>query len=705
MFTPARPVFSFLPVIFILLFLIACSDTDQEDEKQVTQVEDTYIETGDLSSIQSHGKLRILSLPEEHGWLPRQGQTFESEQDAAILLARQLKLKPVFVYVKRFEDLVPALQEGRGDLIAANLTVTETRKQLVNFSVPLLHSHESIVARTDEKLQRLSDLKNRTIAYMADTSHEETIQQLRQQIPSIKTRLLDGGLSEDQILDQLNNGTIDLTILDANRLDVLASYRTDFTTPITLTGERAIAWAVRKESSQLLEQINLFLTEQQLTDKPRSIYREDLDNIKQRKTLRVITRNNAASYFLWRGELLGFEYEMAKKFASQQGLRLEIVVAPSHEEMIPMLLRGEGDIIASFMTITEQRKKQGITFSRPYHHTAEVVVTRSEDNSILSADNLRGRTFHVRKSSAYWQRLQEMKNRGLDIRLQAVDENMETEEIIARVASGEFDLTIADEHLLNIELTWRDDIKKGLTLEGERDHGWAVREENRQLLSAINQFFNKQYRSLYYNVTYEKYFKNTHKIRKYRDERLDLRTDGALSPYDAIVKKYALENQFDWRLITAQMYQESRFDPAAKSWVGALGLMQVMPRTARELGITNLQQPESGIKAGVLYLNWVRDRFEEELSVRDRMWFTLAAYNAGYGHVQDARRLARQQGLNPDRWFNHVEKSMLLLSKREYAQKARFGYVRGIEPVNYVRNIRKRYYAYLELAEDSEADL
>lgn len=128
--------------------------------------------------------------------------------------------------------------------------------------------------------------------------------------------------------------------------------------------------------------------------------------------------------------------------------------------------------------------------------------------------------------------------------------------------------------------------------------------------------------------------------------------------------------------------------------------MQVMPRTAKELGIENLQQPENGIKAGVLYLNWVRERFEEELDVKDRMWFTLAAYNAGQGHVKDARRLAAQLGLNPDRWFDNVEKAMLLLSKPQHARKARHGYVRGSEPVNYVRGISKRYYAYLELGAD-----
>jgi membrane-bound lytic murein transglycosylase F len=125
--------------------------------------------------------------------------------------------------------------------------------------------------------------------------------------------------------------------------------------------------------------------------------------------------------------------------------------------------------------------------------------------------------------------------------------------------------------------------------------------------------------------------------------------------------------------------------------------MQLMPRTAREMGFEEVTDPESGIHAGVKYMDWVRDRFEPELPVRDRTWFTLAAYNAGAGSVRDARRLARQKGWDPDRWFGNVERAMLLLSQRKYAAQARHGYVRGREPVNYVRNIRDRYEAYTAL--------
>ena len=696
---------SWLFFLITLCLISACDPSSSPATASLTEadikaisLDDTYTETGDLNRIKSHGQLRILTRKQVQTWLPREGEAFDQELHSAIQFAFTLKLEPVLIYINHFEDLLPALQQGRGDIIAANLSITENRKQQIDFSVPLTHSREHIVSRPNDPVKTIKQLKGRRIAYKKDTAHQETIEHLQKKYTSIKPHIISGDMNDDDILDALNNKQLDLAIMDANRLNIIASYRNDFNYSLAVGEKRAIAWGLRQNNPDLLNAVNLFLTQQQLTRNNKPLYSDDFDAIKKRKTLRIITRNNAASYFLWRGELLGFEYELAKKFAQQHGLRLEVVTAPSHDQQIPMLLHGKGDIIASFMTITEHRQQQDVSFSRPHHQSTEIIVSRSKDKIISSLDDLAGRNIYVRKSSAYWETLNKLQQQGYKFQIKTVDENMETEEIIAHVASGKFDLTLADSHLLDIELTWRDDIQGALSLNRERDNAWLVRRSNPQLLNAVNQFLKKQHRSLFYNITYKKYFENSHTIQQHREQRIDLNSDGKLSPYDKLVKKYAAKHQFDWRLITAQMYQESRFDPLAKSWAGALGLMQVMPRTAKELGHKNLKDPETGIKAGVAYMNWVRDRFEEELNIKDRMWFTLAAYNAGHGHVRDARRLARQKGWDPDKWFNHVEKAILLLSKREYASKARHGYVRGTEPVNYVREISKRYYAYLETA-------
>ena len=149
--------------------------------------------------------------------------------------------------------------------------------------------------------------------------------------------------------------------------------------------------------------------------------------------------------------------------------------------------------------------------------------------------------------------------------------------------------------------------------------------------------------------------------------------------------------------------QESRFNPRARSEAGAQGLMQVLPITATQMGFDDLRKPEVGLHAGIKYLHWLRERFELDIPVLDRIWFALAAYNAGLGHVLDARRLAEQQGLDPNRWFNQVEKAMQLLSKPKYADKARHGYVNSSEVIRYVQSIRDRYHAYLQLTRDRVA--
>lgn len=691
--------FSFL---LILLMLSACSDDTPTPLNNTLPVTQSYIESGDLNAIQTRGKLRILIMPLDDRWLPRNGNSFNAEQEMAIKLAEQLGLQALFINVEKFEDLIPALNDGRGDIIAANLTITSSRKEKIAFTVPLAHSIERIVSRIDDqRISNRNSLNGRSIAFREKSAYQETIEKLKLKQSKIQTKILPGHFSNDQIIDSLVNKEIDLTIMDSNILGVLAGYRDDFKVSLALTGERALAWGIRKNNPQLLKVSNQFITQQLLTERIQSIFNDDFDAIKKRKTLRVITRNNAASYFLWRGELMGFEYDLVKAFTKQHNLRLEIISAPSHEAQISMLLEGKGDIIASFLTITEQREKRGVAFSTPHHKSSEIIVSRADDKSIENVSDLQGRSIYVRKSSAYWETLQALQSSGLKFNLVAVPENMETEEIIARVASGEYDLTLADNHFLNIELTWRDDIQAALVLGEVRDNAWAMRDNNPKLIAAVNRFIKKQYRSTFYNITYKKYFKNAHKIKKFRTQRIDLNPDGTLSPFDTLVKKYAQQYAFDWRLIVAQMYQESRFNPRAKSWAGARGLMQVMPRTAKEMGITDLKKPELGIKAGVQYLNWARERFEPELNVKDRIWFTLAAYNAGQGHVKDARRLAKQQGLNPDRWFGNVEKAMLLLTKRKYFKKARHGYVRGIEPVNYVRDIRSRYQAYIRLSRNN----
>ena len=409
----------------------------------------------------------------------------------------------------------------------------------------------------------------------------------------------------------------------------------------------------------------------------------------------MLTRNSPVSYYLWKGELFGFEYELGKMLSEELDVRLEVVVPPAGEDLIQWLLEGRGDFIAAAMTIRDDREKRGIQFTRPYHSVSETIVSRRNDENILNLKDLSNRTVVVRGQSSYLSSLQKLKGDGVNLNIMTMTEELDTESLIEGVAAGEFDLTVADSHILDIELTWRDNIKPLINIADNIPLGWAVRKQDQLLLKAINQFIKKEFRGLHYNMAFNKYFKNSRRMRSHATHRTN--KTGTISKHDAIVQKYSAQYGFDWHMITAQMFQESRFNPTARSHMGAQGLMQLLPRTAKQMGFTNITVPDGGIHAGVKYLNWLRNRFSDDLSVEDRMWFTLASYNAGLEHVRDARRLATQLGLNKDRWFDHTEKAIKLLSKKKYYRNARFGYCRGIEPANYVRAIQQRYFSYKQI--------
>jgi len=695
-------------LLFAALYLQSACDSQESTKSDVnTPVMDrgfdNYIEQGDLPSLVGREKIRILltEISADIPYFPRQGLPVHYETDLLTRFAKEQGLEAEWIYVDRFRDLIPMLLEGKGDVIASNLTVTDTRKAQVAFTVPVVISKEHLVVRDNEKISNLKELQGRKVSLLQSSSYWETMQTHKKKFPGIEIDPVEPGKSVIDLLDDVANNRLDVTVADSTIINALLPVQPKLKVAFDVSGERPIGWAVRPNAIALKKALDDFLNRENLRSHQQVVFKGDLSEIRKRKVLRMLTRNNAATYFLWRGELMGFEYEMVKKFADKIGVRLEVIVAPDRNALFTWLKQGKGDLVAASITIPEDgisRSIAGVSYSRPYDKVSEIVVGRSNEDEIKDVSQLSGRNFFVRKSSAYWDTLKKLKNNGLDIQIIPVPETEETEEILSKVAERKYDLTLSDSHILDIELTWRDDIKGLLDVGREVSHGWVIRESSKELLQEINQFLKKEYRGLFYNMTRAKYFEKPKTIAKRLQQRVDGESEGKLSPYDDYVKEYAAQYNFDWRLVIAQMYQESRFNPKAKSWAGAVGLMQIMPRTASELGVKNLKDPAHAIEAGVKYLDWLRERFEPELSVRDRMWFTLAAYNAGPGHVHDARRLAAKMGWSSTRWFGNVERAMLLLSKRKYAKNARFGYVRGREPVKYVRSIHDRFQAYLKLA-------
>ena len=438
---------------------------------------------------------------------------------------------------------------------------------------------------------------------------------------------------------------------------------------------------------------------------------KDLPDIKKEGELKAITLYSSTSYFIYRGQPMGFDYELLERLADHLHLTLNLVIAHDVDELINMLLRGDGDIIAYGLTITELRKKT-VSFSEYTSKTHQVLVQKKPDNwrkmklheierSLLNdALDLAGDTVWVRKNSSYFERLHNlMEEIGDTIYINTVPGDMDTESIIEQVAEGKIKYTIADYNLASILSSYYQDIDISVPVSLSQRLAWAVRKTSPELLNAVNDWIKKIKRTDDYYVIYNRYFKDRRKFKALnKSEYFSLKT-GNISPYDKIIKKYSKGLGWDWRLVSSVVYQESRFDINSKSWTGACGLMQLMPATAKAMGIKNPKDPVQNIRGGTKYLKQMYDQWPEIKDTLQRIKFTLASYNCGYNHVVDACNLTLKYGGDGNKWDGNVENYILRLSLPKYYndEVVKFGYVRGIEPYNYVKEIFDRYELYKDV--------
>lgn len=440
---------------------------------------------------------------------------------------------------------------------------------------------------------------------------------------------------------------------------------------------------------------------------------KDLESIKEDGVLHAITIYSSTSYFLYKGMPMGFEYELLSRLAAHLDLELKITIAEDIDELFDMLNNGEGDLIAYGLTITEPRK-QLVSFTENHYVTHQALVQRMPDNwrslpgykidkeVISNTLELEDDTVWVRENTSYSQRLQNLQDEiGADIPIKRIDGNVPTDEIIRMVVDGEIDRTVADYNIAAINKTYYPILHIDTRISFSQRIAWAVRQNSPELLRAINQWIAEEKKSDDYYVIYNKYFKNTKSFRGRIQSDLYSKNGNKISPYDEIIKANAPKIGWDWRFLSSQVYQESRFDPQATSWVGASGLIQLMPATAKEVGVGNSFNPEQNVSGGVKYLGKMRNYFEAVEDSIQQVKFTLAAFNCGAGHVFDAMRLAEKHGKDPNVWDENVEEYMLKLADKKYYhdEVVRNGFVRGAEPYHYVRDIFLRYEHYKKFIE------
>ncbi len=440
-------------------------------------------------------------------------------------------------------------------------------------------------------------------------------------------------------------------------------------------------------------------------------YTKDFSEIKKDGKLTVITIYNSTSYFLYRGKPMGFEYELVKKLADHLELELDIKVAKDIDHLFDMLNAGVGDLIAFGLSVTEDRKKL-VNFTEYHYLTHQVLVQRRPENwrklpmykikkqTLNDPIEMIGKTVHVRKNSSYFERLENLEDEiGGQIDIQLVSGDKTTEDIIKMVVDGEIDYTISDYNIAAINQTYNPILDIDTEISFSQRIAWAVRKNSPELLAEINSWLKNIKKKDFYYVVYNKYFKNKKSYRRRIKSEFYSKNQGKISQYDAIVKNNVERLGWDWRLLSSQIFQESRFQPNENSWAGAGGLMQIMPATAKDLGVNDITNPSENIRGGTKYLAQLRENFSNVEDSIQRIKFTLAAYNCGLGHVRDAQRLTKAFGEDPNVWDDNVEDYLLKLSSREFFNRpeVKYGFVRGREPYLYVKEIFLRYEHYKKL--------
>ena len=412
-------------------------------------------------------------------------------------------------------------------------------------------------------------------------------------------------------------------------------------------------------------------------------------------TLRVVTLYSPASYFIYRGQEMGYDYELVTALAVDKGLTLRVDIAPSLSRAVEMLDSGLVDLIAYEVPVTAEYKEKVVACG-PENITTQVLVQpkRGDTELITDVTDLVGKDVYVEADSKYEARMINLNQElGGGIRIHPVNrDTMITEDLIAMVSDGELPLTVVDSDIARINKTYYNDLDITMPLSFEQRSAWAVAPDRAWLGDSINAWLNADNHRSEQARLLKRYFELS------KEEPGNSRfvsTAGRVSPFDHLFQKYAGQYDWDWRLLASQAYVESKFDSTAVSWAGARGLMQIMPRTAKGYG----QSAKSVMNKDVAIetsLKLLRD-LDKQLTPRvpdpeERKKFVIASYNSGLAHVLDAIALAEKYGLDPQKWDDNVAKAILWKSNPRYYKDpvVRFGYSRGRETFDYVN----RVYAY-----------
>lgn len=443
---------------------------------------------------------------------------------------------------------------------------------------------------------------------------------------------------------------------------------------------------------------------------------KDLDSIKTDKKLKALINYSSTSYFLYKGNPMGFEYELLKKYAKHIDVELEVIPIKNMDSVFVDLNKGKGDIVAANLTITKERL-QKTSFTHPILITKQVLIQRKPDNwknlrkktlkeqLLNSTIDLANKTIVVREGSAFYPRLKSLSNEiGGKINIKTVPGEITMEQLIDQVANGDIDYTIADKNIALVNQWHYPNIDASLTISLDQQISWAVRNNSDSLTSSINEWLVEFQKTKKFKMLYSKYFKNRKGFNKRVNNEYYTLTSGAISQYDQLIKKHSPTINWDWELLASLIYQESHFNNNANGWGGAFGLMQFMPATGAHFGVNDSSSAEANIIAGTKYINRLNKMWISSVpDTLERIKFVLASYNVGPGHVQDAQKLAKKYSDDPALWKD-VGYYLLHKSEPEYYKDnvVKHGYCKGHVTYKYVKEIIERYEHYKNIVSNKE---
>ncbi|WP_105167129.1 membrane-bound lytic murein transglycosylase MltF [Pseudoalteromonas sp. T1lg23B] len=428
--------------------------------------------------------------------------------------------------------------------------------------------------------------------------------------------------------------------------------------------------------------------------------KNQLELIKQKQVIRVGTLAGPGNYFQARNGEQGYEYELSAEFADFLGVRLQMVPFFSLPEMFARLNKGDLDLIASGLSYHPDRTEL-YRFGPSYRSISQKLVYKQGRTRPRSIEDI-DKPITVLAGSSHVLTLQALRQQHPSLDWLAISD-MDEEELLLAIIDEQIDYTIADSHTLALFRRYHPTVSIGFSITRGDPISWVLRNDNDDSLYALLlPFFAQLNKTDVLYTLEEKYYGHISSFNYVNALAFVEAAHEVLPTYQAWFKKYA--KNIDWRLLAALSYQESMWDPRAKSPTGVRGIMMLTQPTAKQVGVTNRLEPEQNIRGGADYLAKLLKRIPKRIAYPDRTWFALASYNVGWGHVKDARIITQQQGADPDSWAD-VKKRLPLLIKKRYYRKTKYGYARGDVAVQYVDNIRRYYDALVWLDENNALDV